>query len=57
MSAAGVDWQHHVYGGAMHGFSVRTSDASKQAGCAYHEPADHRSWAAMLALFGEVLTV
>jgi len=57
MSAAGVDWQHHVYSGAMHGFSVPTIDASKQPGCAYHARADRRSWSSMLALFGEVLTI
>jgi len=52
MSAAGVDWQHHVYAGAMHGFTV---PGVTQPGCAYHELADRRSWAAMRALFDEVL--
>lgn len=56
MTAAGVDWQHHVYGGAMHGFSVPSIDPTEQPGCAYHELADRRSWTAMLELFGEVLT-
>jgi dienelactone hydrolase len=52
MSAAGVDWQHHIYAGAMHGFTV---PGVTQPGCAYHELADRRSWAAMRALFDEVL--
>jgi dienelactone hydrolase len=55
MTAAGADWQHHVYADAMHGFSVPSTDPSKQPGCAYHELADHRSWAAMLGLFAEVM--
>ena len=55
MTAAGVDWQHHIYGGALHGFSVPTIDPAKQPGCAYHALADQRSWTAMRALFTEVL--
>ena len=55
MTAAGVDWQHHIYAGAQHGFSVPGIDPAKQPGCAYHELADRRSWAAMLALLGEVM--
>jgi len=53
MTAAGVEWQHHVYGGALHGFTVPGVD---QPGCAYHELAARRSWSAMLGLFAEVLT-
>jgi dienelactone hydrolase len=56
MTAAGVDWQHHVYGGALHGFSVPGIDPAKSPGCAYHELADRRSWAAMRGLFDEVLS-
>ncbi len=56
MTAAGVDWQHHVYAGARHGFTVSGIDPAKQPGCAYHELADQRSWRATLGLFGEVLT-
>lgn len=50
MTAAGVDWQHHVYGGALHGFSV---PGIARQGCAYQEAADRRSWRAALALFDE----
>jgi hypothetical protein len=28
-----------------------------QPGCAYHEPSDHRSWHAMLALFDESMAI
>lgn len=57
MTAAGVDWQLHVYAGARHGFTVPGIDPEKYPGCAYHEPSDRRSWHAMLALFDEVLPV
>ena len=55
MTAAGVDWQHHIYSGARHGFTVVGLDPAKHPGCAYHEPAANRAWAAMLGLFAEVL--
>lgn len=55
MTAAGVDWQHHIHGSARHGFTVRDIDPVKHPGCAYHEPAANRAWAAMIALFAEVL--
>jgi dienelactone hydrolase len=42
-----VDWQLVVYGGAVHAFT--------HPGPRYHELAARRSWAAMEALFGEVL--
>jgi dienelactone hydrolase len=54
MTAAGVDWQHHVYGATVHGFSVPGIDALKYPGCAYNPVADRRSWAAMRALLDEV---
>ncbi len=55
MTAAGVDWQHHIYASARHGFTVRDIDPAKHPGCAYHELAANRAWAAMIALFAEVL--
>jgi dienelactone hydrolase len=54
LTAAGVDWQHHVYGGALHGFTVPGIDALQIPGCAYDERADRRSWRTMLDLFDEV---
>ena len=55
MTAAGVDWQHHIYSGARHGFTVRDIDPARHPGCAYHELAANRAWAAMLGLFAGAL--
>ena len=51
MTAAGVDWQHHVHGGARHGFSVAGIPVSD--GIAYHEPSARRSWDATIRLLDE----
>jgi dienelactone hydrolase len=53
MTAAGADWQHHVYGGTLHGFSV--ADAAARPGVAHHEASERRSWRAMVDLFDEVM--
>lgn len=53
MTAAGVDWQHHVHASALHGFTVPDLDPEKHPGCAYQERAANRSWAAMLGLLAE----
>ena len=53
MTAAGVDWQMHLYGGVGHSFTNRAIDAWKLPGFAYDARAERRSWAAMLALFDE----
>jgi len=52
MTKAGASWQLHVYGGAIHGFTVR---GIERQGCAYDELADHASWAAMTALLDETI--
>lgn len=54
-SAAGIDWQLHLYGGVGHSFTNPDIDALGLAGFAYDEAADRRSWAAMLNLFEESL--
>jgi dienelactone hydrolase len=54
MAAAGVDWQHHVLGGARHGFSI--AGVQTTAALAYHEPSALRSWRAVVGLFEEVLS-
>jgi dienelactone hydrolase len=54
-SAAGIDWQLNLYGGVGHSFTNADIDALNLPGFAYDETADHRSWAAMLNLFDEVL--
>ena len=54
-SAAGIDWQLHLYGGVGHSFTNPDIDVLGIAGFAYDETADRRSWAAMLNLFEETL--
>jgi dienelactone hydrolase len=54
MGAAGVDWQMHLYGGVGHSFTNPEIDAWNLPGFRYDENADHRSWAAMRQVFGEV---
>jgi dienelactone hydrolase len=54
-SAAGIDWQLHLYGGVGHSFTNPDIDALGLPGFAYDEAADRRSWAAMLNLFDEAL--
>ena len=51
-----VDWQIHIYGGAVHSFTNPDADkAGNPAAFAYNAAADRRSWNAMLALFDEAL--
>lgn len=52
MTRAGASWQMHVYGAALHGFTVR---GIARPGCAYDELADRASWAAMTALLDETI--
>lgn len=53
MRAAGVDWQMHLYGGAVHSFTNPQADGSMPA-IRYDRSADTRSWRSMLDLFAEV---
>jgi dienelactone hydrolase len=53
MRAAGVDWQLHLYGGAVHSFTNPAVDGSNPA-LRYDPRADRRSWRAMQDLFAEV---
>ena len=55
MTAAGADWQHHIYGGAVHGFSVPS--VTTGPGVAYHEPSARRSWQVTLDLLMETTSV
>jgi dienelactone hydrolase len=54
MTAAGVDWQVHVYGGTMHAFTNPAANDRKM-GTVYQERADRRSWQAMKEFLAEVL--
>ncbi|QYZ69577.1 dienelactone hydrolase family protein [Neotabrizicola shimadae] len=54
MTGAGVDWQAHVYGGVLHGFTE--PDGPGRPPFARHDArADRRSWAAMMDFFAETL--
>ena len=52
---AKVDWQLVKYGGAVHSFTERAAGNNPQAGAAYNEKADRRSWEAMKQFFAEIL--
>ena len=55
MTAAGVDWQMHIYGNTMHGFSnPQAHDAS--TGILYKNSADQRSWIAAKNFLKEIFT-
>ncbi len=54
LTAAGADWQIHVYGGAMHAFTNPKAN-DPEFGTVYNETAAARSWQAMVAFLAEVL--
>ncbi len=54
MTAAGVDWQMHVYAGAAHSF---TNANANRDGFRYDARADRRSWESMTQFFHECLGV
>jgi len=54
LSAADVDWEMDIYGGARHGFTNPYADGYGMDGLAYQEHADRRSWLRMLAFFEEL---
>jgi dienelactone hydrolase len=54
LTAAGADWQIHVYGGAMHAFTNPHAN-DPEFGTVYNAAADRRSWASTLAFLAEVL--
>lgn len=54
MRKAGVDYQVHLYGGAVHSFTVPDAGDDPSKGAAYNATADKRSWAAMRDFFSEI---
>ena len=54
MSAAGVDWQVHLYGGACHGFTSPEAGSNPRPGFGYSASADRRSWAELSSFLGEI---
>ncbi len=53
MSAAGADWQIHIYGGTMHAFSNPAAN-DPGFGTVYQADADRRSWVSMKNFLGEL---
>jgi dienelactone hydrolase len=54
LTAAGADWQIHVYGGTMHAFTNPNAN-DPSFGTVYNAAADRRSWVATAAFLAEVL--
>ena len=54
MTAAGVDWQLHAYGGTVHGFMDPHANNAAM-GMMYNATAERRATAALLNFFEEVL--
>jgi len=54
MTAAGADWQLHMYGHAKHAFAVPGAD-NAQLGLKHNASAERRSWKSMLDFLAEVL--
>jgi dienelactone hydrolase len=53
MTAAGVDWQLHAYGGVLHAFTVPEAN-DPGLGALYDARAERRSWRAMLDFYEEI---
>lgn len=54
MSAAGIDWQVHLYGGTGHGFTSPEAGSNPRPGFGYSASADRRSWAALCLFLNEI---
>jgi dienelactone hydrolase len=54
LSAAGADWQIHVYGGTMHAFTNPLANDPSH-GTVYNAAADRRSWVVTADFLAEVL--
>lgn len=55
MDAVGARWHFHAYSGTKHGFTDPGSDARGLPAIAYDASADRQSWAALMAMFDEVV--
>lgn len=54
MTAAGADWQMHIYGGTQHAFT-NPKAANAAAGLMYNPVAERRAWTTLVAFLSEVL--
>jgi dienelactone hydrolase len=55
MNEAHVDWQAHIYGGAMHAFATPSAN-DPTAGLLYHELSAKRAWSAAQHFLAEVFS-
>jgi dienelactone hydrolase len=55
LSSAGVDWQIHIYGNAMHAFTNPKAN-DPDFGTVYNAAANRRAWAATTDFLAEVLS-
>lgn len=54
LSAAKVNYEIDLYGGAVHSFTEKAAGNDPASGAAYNAQADARSWKRMKAFFGEI---
>jgi len=54
MTDAQADWQFINYGGAVHGFTMKSAGNDPAKGVAYDETANQRSWQALKAFLAEL---
>lgn len=54
MSAAGIDWQVHLYGDTGHGFTSPEAGSNPRPGFGYSASSDRRSWAALQQFLSEI---
>ncbi|MEJ2060611.1 MAG: dienelactone hydrolase family protein, partial [Gammaproteobacteria bacterium] len=55
MRNAGVDWQLHSYGGAVHSFTIEGAGNDPSSGSAYDERAHKRSWRLLMDFLRETV--
>lgn len=53
MSAAGIDWQVHLYGDTGHGFTSPEAGSNPRPGFGYSASSDRRSWAELCQFLSE----
>ena len=56
MDNSKVDWQLHVFGGAMHAFTNPQAN-DPEFGTVYHPLSDQRSWDYMQLFFSEIFNI
>lgn len=54
MSAAGLDWQVHLYGGTGHGFTSPEAGSNPRPGFGYSPTSDRRSWLELRQFLTEI---